>query len=229
MEPKRLTDKTSRVIARRKREGQWEFMERVAREGAVWMCPWDKYGKHENQPRSKAKIRTDAVNDGDGVYVFGLLGSNEFFHWLDSHKDWWKRGRWSEKRCARSIRITDAGRKALRVREQYDMEPIFGGMVEPGYVVTPWPKERGGASVRKDQMKTRKRAIKPCRDPRIDPKAGDVFLKGDERRKVSEIRGKAVLCWDGDGAACIGYSGYSAPWLFQFRKWAKNSEVIHAS
>lgn len=77
----------------------------------------------------------------DGVYVFGLIGSNQFSHWLSDHKDWWKRGRWSEKRCARSIRITDAGRKALESREQYDMEQIFGGMVEPGYVVTPWPKK----------------------------------------------------------------------------------------
>ena len=122
MKPKRLTDRTMRMIARRERDGQWEFMERVAREGIVWMCPWDKYGRHKN---------------GDGVYVFGLLGSNEFYHWLDSHKDWWIRGRWSEKRCARSIRITDAGRKALKNREKYDMELIFGGMVEPGYVVMP--------------------------------------------------------------------------------------------
>lgn len=127
MKPKRLTDRTQRMIARRERDSQWEFMERVAREGIVWMCPWDKYGRHKN---------------GDGVYVFGLLGSNEFFHWLADHKDWWKRGRWSEKRCARSIRITDAGRAALLNREQYDMEPIYGGMVEPGYVVTPWPRKK---------------------------------------------------------------------------------------
>ncbi len=122
MKPKRLTSRIQREFARRERDCQWEFMERVAREGTVWMCPWDKYKRHK---------------DGDGVYVFGLVGSNEFFHWLDSHKDWWKRGRWSEKRCARSIRITEAGRKALANREQYDMEPIYGGMVEPGYIVTP--------------------------------------------------------------------------------------------
>lgn len=133
MQPKRLTDRTMRMIARRERDGQWEFMERVAREGIVWMCPWDKYRRHK---------------DGDGVYVFGLIGSNEFYHWLDSHKDWWIRGRWSEKRCARSIRITDAGRRALKSRERYDMEPIFGGMVEPGYVVTPWPRKKTVSDVR---------------------------------------------------------------------------------
>lgn len=125
MTPKRLTDRNSRRLARHERDGQWEFMERVAREGIVWICPWDKYGKHKN---------------GDGVYVFGLIGANEFYHWLADHKNWWQHGRWSEKRCARSIRITDAGLKALANRAQYDMEPIFGGMVEPGYVVTPWPR-----------------------------------------------------------------------------------------
>ena len=127
MKPKRLTDTWSRIRARRERDAEWAFMERVAREGVVWMCPWDKYGRHKN---------------GDGVYVFGLIGSGEFFHWLATHKDWWQRGRWSEKRCARSIRITDAGRAALANRGQYDMEPIFGGMVEPGYVVRPWPQKR---------------------------------------------------------------------------------------
>lgn len=114
------------MFARAQRDSQWKFAERVAREGKVWMCPWDKYKRHKN---------------GDGVYVFGLLGSNELFHWLHSHKDWWKHGRWSEKRCARSIQITEAGRKALENRDLYDMEPISGGMAEPGYVVTPWPRK----------------------------------------------------------------------------------------
>lgn len=128
MKPKRLTTRRERRVARHVRDSQWKFMERVAREGVVWMCPWDKYGRHKN---------------GDGVYVFGLLGSNELFHWLTTHKDWWIHGRWSEKRCARSIRITDAGRAALANRALYDMEPIHGGMVEPGYIVTPLPLPGG--------------------------------------------------------------------------------------
>lgn len=133
MKPKRLTDKDSRMIARRERDNQWAFIERVAREGIVWMCPWDKHRKHN----------ADRTGWGtDGVYVFGLLGSNEFFHWLKTHKDWWKRGRWSEKRCARSIRITDAGRTALANRDLYDGELIYGGMMEPGFVVKPWPRKK---------------------------------------------------------------------------------------
>jgi hypothetical protein len=126
MKPKRLSSTRWRNIARRERDSQWAFMERVARKGRVWTCPWDKYHRHH-----------DMTPESDGVYVYGLIGSNEFLSWLDAHKDWWKRGRWSEKRCARSIRITEAGREALAHREPYDMEPIYGGMVEPGYVVTP--------------------------------------------------------------------------------------------
>lgn len=165
MKPKRLRDRRSRLHARAERDAQWEFMERVAREQIVWMCPWDKHKKHG--PRctnhwcdsktflpfafsahksgfqcAQCKVTMEQIPD-DRVYVFGLLGSNELFHWLDSHKDWWKRGRWTEKRCARSIRITAAGRRALKNRHLYDMEPIHGGMVEPGYVVVPWPRKKG--------------------------------------------------------------------------------------
>ncbi len=145
-------------MARRERDSQWGFMERVAREGVVWMCPWDKHKKHGPRcPGICASSRFIPEGDewkcarcgrvvpkipNDRVYVFGLIGSNEFFHWLHSHKDWWKQGRWSDKRCARSIRIADAGRKALRNRTKYDMEPIFGGMVEPGYAVIPWLRKR---------------------------------------------------------------------------------------
>lgn len=166
MKPKRLTDRRSRMMARRERDSQWEFMERVARERIVWMCPWDKYKKHGPRCRTCQSSAFIPVNDifqcagcktvhkqipNDEVYVFGLIGSNEFFHWLNSHKDWWKRGRWSEKRCARSIRLTGAGRRALANRHLYDMEEIFGGMVEPGYVVTPWPRRGANPARRKTE------------------------------------------------------------------------------
>lgn len=158
MKPKRLTDRSSRMFARRERDAQWGFMERVAREGIVWMCPWDKHRKHgprcpgicafsrftpEGEQWKCAQCRRviPKIPD-DGVYVFGLIGANELFAWIADHKDWWKRGRWSEKRCARSIRITDAGRGALKNKHLYDGELIYGGMVEPGYVVKPWPQKR---------------------------------------------------------------------------------------
>ena len=159
MKPKRLTDRNSRMMARRERDAQWAFMERVAREGIIWMCPWDKHRLHgrrcitkwcesstfephgEQWQCARCKAVMPQVPD-DRVYVFGLIGSNELFAWLDAHKDWWKRGRWSEKRCARSIRITEAGRIALANRHLYDAELIYGGMVEPGYVVQPLPQRK---------------------------------------------------------------------------------------
>lgn len=159
MKPKRLSDRNSRMFARRERDSQWEFAERVAREDVVWMCPWDKHHLHGRRCVNKwCRSRTFnpeaeqwrcadcksvmAQVPDDRVFVFGLIGSNELFGWLDAHEDWWKRGRWSAKRCARSIRITTAGRRALKNRHLYDMEPIHGGMVEPGYIVTPWPRKK---------------------------------------------------------------------------------------
>ena len=139
------------MSARYTRDSQWELMERIAREGVVWICPWDKHRRHGQRcsnhwcrarvtdsecPSCKLPARPD-----DGVYVFGLIGSNELFQWLQNHKDWFKRGPWVEKRCARSLRLTAAGLAALSDREPYDMEPIHGGMVEPGYIVVPWPRK----------------------------------------------------------------------------------------
>jgi hypothetical protein len=159
MKPKRLTDRNSRMFARRERDAQWAFMERIAKEGVVWMCPWDKYHRHGKRCENKGcesrtfeqhqegwqcarcKNVTAKIPD-DGVYVFGLLGSAELFYWINSHKDWWKKGRWSDKRCARSIRLTEAGKKALANQHLYDTELIYGGMVEPGYVVKPWPRKK---------------------------------------------------------------------------------------
>jgi len=148
MTEKRLTSYRHRRFARAERDSQWAFMGRVAREEIVWVCPWDNYSRHK---------------DGDGVYVFGLMGAEEFLSWLHSHKDWWEVGPWVEKRCARSIRITEAGRAALANREQYDMEPVHGGMVEPGWICTPLPPKKSEAKSpgcicdpkrREDQIRT---------------------------------------------------------------------------
>lgn len=157
--PRRLTDRRSRIIARNQRDQQWKFMERVACEGVVWMCPWDKYRKHGRRCPVKycesasfsacsggwqcARCKTvmDRIPD-DGVHVFGLLGCNELLSWIESHKDWWKRGYWSPMRCARSIRITEAGLVALKNKHLYDDEDIHGGFVGSGYLVRPWPRRK---------------------------------------------------------------------------------------
>lgn len=157
MKPKVLRKKSERMFARRKRDAQWALMERIAEEGVVWMCPWDKYHRHGRRCscrycdcRQFSQVaqgwRCNSCGTvmpkvpDDEVYVFGLMGANELFAWTSSHKTWFKWGPWVEKRCARSLRLTAAGRDALQHRELYDMEPIHGGMVEPGYIVVPWPQ-----------------------------------------------------------------------------------------
>ena len=124
MEPKKLTDKFNRDDARRMRNRQWIFMERMRDEGGVWFCPWDKYGKHKDS--------------NDGVFVDGLIGWG-INDWVRQHRDWYKRGRWNEKRCAVRYRLTDNGLAALENWQDYDMEPVFGGLVEPGWQAIPTP------------------------------------------------------------------------------------------
>ena len=124
MKEKVLRSKSSRMMARAMRNAHWRFMEKIRDWGVVWFCPWDKYGKHENAP--------------ENYVVDALLGAG-YLDWMGRHKDWFQQGRWSQRRCARSVRLTAAGRTALENWTHYDMEPVHGGLVEPGWVATPWP------------------------------------------------------------------------------------------
>ena len=63
----------------------------------------------------------------------GLINGMEMMHWLNAHPEWITIGEWSEERCAFPVYITDRGLNALANREQYDMEPVEGGLVEPGW------------------------------------------------------------------------------------------------
>jgi hypothetical protein len=63
------------------------------------------------------------------------------------------------------------------------------------------------------------------RDPRTDPRPGDVLRKGSTQRTVVAVFGNCVTCCvEGMGATRRG--GYIAPWLSQFRRWAKDAEVL---
>ena len=126
VEPRRLVTREDRRQARWTRERQWCFMERIAACETLWFCVWNKSGRHDTSQPLPANL-----------WVDGLLTGMDIERWISRHKDWFVRGRWSEKRYARPIRLTDAGRAALADREPYDMEPIHGGLVEPGYVVIP--------------------------------------------------------------------------------------------
>lgn len=127
MEPKKLRDKSSRKMARNMRNQHWLFMEKIAEHGVVWFCPWDKFGKHKN-PGANEVV--------DGLTGWGIL------EWTGRHKDWFKWGSWSYDRCARPVRLTPAGIAALENWHRYDMEPVYGGLVEPGWQAIPTPLVR---------------------------------------------------------------------------------------
>lgn len=127
MKPKRLTSKFDRDDARRMRNHHWMFMEKIAEFGTVWFCCWDKDRRHSN-PAPDVEV--------DGLIGWGILD------WMNSHSDWFERGEWDDSRYASPIRLTSAGAAALENWKAFDMEPINGGLVEPGWIAVPTPLER---------------------------------------------------------------------------------------
>lgn len=126
-QPKKLTTKHWRETARRARDEQWVFAERAAEFGTVWACWWDKDRRHKGKelPRD--------------LFVFCLIGGTEMGDWLNRHPDWWEIGKWDDARYAAPVHITEAGRAALANRAAYDMEPVYGGLVDPGWQAIPLP------------------------------------------------------------------------------------------
>lgn len=126
MKPKRLTDQWARKGARYTRDRQWRFMERVFESRKLWFCVWNKHGKPE----------------GPDEWRDCLMSGMDILNWMGKHPRWFLRGKWDEQRYAFPVRLTQAGKEAMFKREQqYDMEPIHGGLVEPGYVVMPLPRK----------------------------------------------------------------------------------------
>ena len=129
-EPKMLTDEKNRRMARGIRDRQWEVLERIAalEPRPLFICWWDKNRRHP-QPHP------------EDLKVCGLITGMELAAWLRSHPDWTTVGEWDEERCAHPFRITPAGREALLQRQLYDLEPVVGGLVEPGWQAVPAEKE----------------------------------------------------------------------------------------
>lgn len=126
MTPKKLRGVRDRQIARAMRDDQWRFMERIAEHGTLWFCNWNKRRLEEQQD----ELRTSFV------------GGRNIGAWLTTHADWFVVGEWNNGRYAMPVQLTDAGRSALANRAPYDMEPIEGGMVEPGWVAIPTARGR---------------------------------------------------------------------------------------
>lgn len=130
MDPKILVDENSRNMARWSRDRQWQFAEKVEKHGTLWFCWWNKNRRHR-EPHP------------DDLWVDGLITGMEILDWLKRHEDWWVIGEWDDDHYAAPVQLTAAGRTALAEREKYDMEPVYGGMVEPGWTCI--PAERASA------------------------------------------------------------------------------------
>ena len=133
MERRELTKPEDRQTARYLRDFHWDLLEKIAQHNPLYVCWWDKNGTHDpKRPRNKNGLPGDLL-------VLGLITSQEFFDCMreNRHTDWYTIGDWDEERYAAPVWITDQGREALANRDRYDMEPFYGGMVEPGYFVMP--------------------------------------------------------------------------------------------
>lgn len=129
-QPKQLTSPEWRRTARLMRDSQWKFMDRVDAAGVLWLCWWNKNRHHD-----ESAAPPDLV-------ICGLIDGMELLEWLNNHKDWWVIGEWSAERYAAPVSLTDVGREARRNRDLYDMEPVTGGLVEPGWMAIPEERPR---------------------------------------------------------------------------------------
>lgn len=123
--PKQLTSNHDRAMARRIRDHQWAFMDRFTKHRLVWVCWWNKNRHH------------DVEKAPEDLLICSLISGLELLEWMNSHKDWWIIGEWSDERYAAPIQLTDVGRTALAERDKYDLEPVTGGLVEPGWQAIP--------------------------------------------------------------------------------------------
>lgn len=66
------------------------------------------------------------------------------------------------------------------------------------------------------------------RDPRVDPRAGDVFVKGSGRAEITRATGMSlVFTFEGRFSDCIPMKAWNEEWVPSFREWAKDATVIH--
>jgi hypothetical protein len=100
-------------------------MSRIVDHGTLWFCVWNKRRLDE---------KPDEWRDC-------LIGGMEILEWMNRHPDWFVYGEWNDDRYAFPVQLTDAGRAALHERQKYDMEPVFGGLVEPGWQAIPLPAQ----------------------------------------------------------------------------------------
>lgn len=70
----------------------------------------------------------------------------------------------------------------------------------------------------------------PVRDPRKNPKAGDVFRKGAATVEIlCCLGGSFSFRLEGDVSQSPPFTDWDRPWMPPFVKWASDAEVIHAA
>jgi hypothetical protein len=121
MKPRKLTSRRDREMGRRIRNFHWKFMERLQREGTIHVCVWNKYGLEERQ----------------NELMLDMVSGCELLEWMSDHRDWFIIGKQDEARWTNPIALTEVGKLALSERKKYDMEPVKGGLFEPGFEVIP--------------------------------------------------------------------------------------------
>lgn len=131
--PRMQTGEHVRRLAREIRDEQWAFAERARRVGTVWVCWWNKNRRHDTSKPLP-----------DDLIVCGLIDGMELLDWLNRHPDWWQIGEWSDERYAAPVTITPEGCAALDRREDFDLEPVYGGLVAPGWMAIPMPRAEAG-------------------------------------------------------------------------------------
>jgi hypothetical protein len=118
-----MSEEICRIIARHERNHQWHFMERIVAHGTLWYCPWN----------------TKRLPEAADEFRDGWLSALPLRAWVTRHADWFVQGEWDKARDAFPFQVTAAGQTALAQRELYDMEPVPGGLVAPGWDAIPLP------------------------------------------------------------------------------------------
>jgi hypothetical protein len=120
MTRRRITSLLSRQIARRVLDGHWDFVRRLARQGVIHVCLWNKYRHKEGRNEDR----------------HGLIDGLELMEFVRQHRAWFGYGAYDRQRNTFPMWLTERGRRAVSTHADRP-QIVLGGLVEPGYQVMP--------------------------------------------------------------------------------------------
>jgi hypothetical protein len=62
---------------------------------------------------------------------------------------------------------------------------------------------------------------KAKRDPRVEPRPGDILRRNELTRKVVEVKKHAIVVW-----MWPPYLAHHYSWMHNWKRWAENAEVV---